>query len=133
MVHPYWAWEVGSCGDLHDHLDHHACHGSSCYLKGPSSSREDDSRQETGDEDYGIREVQGWSFQSCIYSNKGGKTKQKTKPGVLTGGGWLVLGPDALGPLGGLLLLCPPPDAGTGASPSSAIRDKYSLSIRALS
>lgn len=30
-------------------------------------------------------------------------------------------------------LECPPPDEGTGASPSSAMRDRYSLSMRALS
>jgi len=49
----------------------------------------------------------------------------------LTGGCWLLLGPDERGPLlGGLW---PPPEEGTGASPNSAMRDKYSLSIRALS
>lgn len=48
------------------------------------------------------------------------------------GGGWLLLGPEGRGPLGGALLW-PPPEEGTGASPNSAIRDKYSLSIRALS
>lgn len=48
------------------------------------------------------------------------------------GGGWLLLGPAGRGaPPGGLA--CPPPEEGTGASPSSAIRDRYSLSIRALS
>lgn len=50
----------------------------------------------------------------------------------LTGGGWLLLGPEARG-APPWVLECPPPDEGTGASPSSAIRDKYSLSIRALS
>lgn len=50
----------------------------------------------------------------------------------LTGGGWLLLGPAGRGPPGGGLLW-PPPEAGTGASPNSAMRDKYSLSIRALS
>lgn len=49
----------------------------------------------------------------------------------LTGGGWLLLGPDGRAPP--WALECPPPDAGTGASPNSAIRDRYSLSIRALS
>lgn len=40
MVHPYWPWEVGSCGDLHVH---HACHGSSGYQRGQNSSTEADS------------------------------------------------------------------------------------------
>lgn len=50
----------------------------------------------------------------------------------LTGGGWLLLGPEARG-APPWVLECPPPDVGTGASPSSAMRDRYSLSIRALS
>lgn len=50
----------------------------------------------------------------------------------LTGGGWLLLGPEARG-APPWVLECPPPDVGTGASPNSAIRDRYSLSIRALS
>lgn len=49
----------------------------------------------------------------------------------LTGGGWLLLGPEDRDPP--WLLECPPPEVGTGASPSSAMRDRYSLSIRALS
>lgn len=50
----------------------------------------------------------------------------------LTGGGWLLLGPEARGaPV--WVLECPPPEVGTGASPSSAMRDRYSLSMRALS
>lgn len=48
-----------------------------------------------------------------------------------TGGAWL-LGPVGRGPLGERLLW-PPPEAVTGASPSSAMRDRYSLSMRALS
>lgn len=48
------------------------------------------------------------------------------------GGGWLLLGPEARGPPPGLLE-CPPPEEGTGASPSSAMSDRYSLSMRALS
>lgn len=53
--------------------------------------------------------------------------------GRFCGGGWLLLlGPEARGAPAGVLE-CPPPDVGTGASPSSAIRDRYSLSIRALS
>lgn len=50
----------------------------------------------------------------------------------LTGGGWLLLGPEARG-APPWVLECPPPEVGTGASPSSAMRDRYSLSIRALS
>ncbi len=50
----------------------------------------------------------------------------------LTGGGWLLLGPEARG-APPWVLECPPPDVGTGASPNSAMRDRYSLSIRALS
>lgn len=49
----------------------------------------------------------------------------------LTGGGWLLLGPEARG-TPPWVLECPP-EEGTGASPSSAMRDRYSLSIRALS
>lgn len=49
----------------------------------------------------------------------------------LTGGGWVLLGPAARG--APWVLVCPPADVGTGASPSSAMRDRYSLSIRALS
>lgn len=52
--------------------------------------------------------------------------------GRVCGGGWVLLGPVARG-APAWVFVCPPPDAGTGASPSSAIRDKYSLSIRALS
>lgn len=61
MVHPCWAWVEGNCGDLHDHLDRHACHGSSCCLNGQSSSREDGSRQEIGEckEEYGMSGVDG--------------------------------------------------------------------------
>ena len=43
---------------------------------------------------------------------------------------WLLLDPEPRWPW---LLECPPPEEGTGASPSSAMRDRYSLSIRALS
>lgn len=48
------------------------------------------------------------------------------------GGGWVLLGPEARG-APPWVLECPPPDVGTGASPSSAMRDRYSLSMRALS
>lgn len=54
----------------------------------------------------------------------------------LTGGGGLLAGAAGRGALARGVLAGPelePTDAGTGASPSSAIRDKYSLSIRALS
>lgn len=50
----------------------------------------------------------------------------------LTCGGWLLLDPEARG-APPWVLECPPPEVGTGASPSSAMRDRYSLSIRALS
>lgn len=49
-----------------------------------------------------------------------------------TSGAWLLVGPVRRGPLGEGLLW-PPPEAFTGASPSSAMRDRYSLSMRALS
>lgn len=52
------------------------------------------------------------------------------------GGGGLLAGAAGLGALARGVVAGPevePTDAGTGASPSSAIRDKYSLSIRALS
>lgn len=49
----------------------------------------------------------------------------------LTIGGWLLFPPDARG-APPWLRECPP-EVGTGASPSSAMRDRYSLSIRALS
>lgn len=49
-----------------------------------------------------------------------------------TGACWLLLGPDARG-APPWLLECPPPELGTGASPSSAMRERYSLSMRALS
>lgn len=48
------------------------------------------------------------------------------------GGGWLLLGPEDRG-APPWVLECPPTDVGTGASPNSAMRDRYSLSMRALS
>lgn len=68
--------------------------------------------------------------------------EEDTGPGLqnqflkLTGGGGLLAGAAGRGALARGVLAGPevePTDAGTGASPSSAIRDKYSLSIRALS
>lgn len=50
----------------------------------------------------------------------------------LTGGGCVLLGPEARG-APPWVLECPPPEVGTGASPNSAMSDRYSLSIRALS
>ena len=57
-------------------------------------------------------------------------------PLKLTGGGGLLAGAAGRGALASGVVAGPevePTDAGTGASPSSAMRDKYSLSIRALS
>lgn len=52
--------------------------------------------------------------------------------GRFCGGGWPLLGAEERG-APPWLPECPPPAEGTGASPSSAIRDRYSLSMRALS
>lgn len=52
------------------------------------------------------------------------------------GGGGLLAGAAGRGALASGVVAGPevePTDAGTGASPSSAMRDRYSLSIRALS
>lgn len=68
--------------------------------------------------------------ETCIVFPNDGRFR------ILTGGGWLFPGPDGLGPLGRGGFDGPeeaPTLDGTGASPSSAIRDKYSLSMRALS
>ena len=68
--------------------------------------------------------------------------EEKREPGFenyplkLTGGGGLLAGAAGRGALASGVVAGPevePTDAGTGASPSSAMRDKYSLSIRALS
>lgn len=52
---------------------------------------------------------------------------------VCTGGGWLLLGPDDRGPPPPWEPEWPAPEEEMGASPSSAMRERYSLSMRALS
>lgn len=106
----------GSCVVLRDRR---ACCGSSCSRQGWNSSKEagyaahNKTHSASGQQDLPDREEEGDKFRQ------------------LTIGGWLLLPPDARG--------APPwemewpPEVGTGASPSSAIRDRYSLSIRALS
>lgn len=111
---PCSASEEGSCEVLRDRR---ACCGSSCSRRGPNSSKE-----------------AGYAAH-----NKCSQTLVKTLPGgrggrsfcQLTIGGWLLLAPDARGAPPWAMEW--PPEVGSGASPSSAIRDRYSLSIRALS
>lgn len=74
--------------------------------------------------------------QLPVSEEENGGPDGERQPLKLTGGGGLLAGAAGRGALASGVVAGPevePTDAGTGASPSSAMRDRYSLSIRALS
>lgn len=118
-VLPCWASGEGSCEG-----PRWPCCGSSCSRPGWNSSKEADCAATTERERGGTKK--GISFPPWWFCDGRGRRARR-----LTIGGWLLLAPDDRG-----APPCPmecPPDVGTGASPSSAMRDRYSLSMRALS
>lgn len=112
---PCLASGEGSCEGLRGLR---ACCGSSCSQLGRNSSKEAGYAAHIKDTQASVELI---------------SPTRLSKPQLcqLTIGGWLLLAPDARG-APPWLMECPP-EVGTGASPSSAIKDRYSLSIRALS
>lgn len=111
---PCWAWGEGSC----DGLLRRAWRGSSCCRWKRSPSRE-------------VGSVGRRAIRNKLNRN-GSVSIPKKKKKINTGGPWPPLcTEDRGGPP--WWLWGPPPDVGSGPSPSSAMSDRYSLSIRALS